>query len=68
METDVTTTGREHSNEAMAFIDAWLTEHSWWADPRAIDFALDVRAILADPGELDDDLAEETSAAVGAAS
>ena len=68
MESDVTTAGQDRSSEAVAFIDAWLTEHSWWADRRAIDFALDVRAMLADPSELDAELAEETAATVGASS
>ena len=46
-ETDV----QARSTEAVALIDAWLNEHAWWADNRAIDFALDVRAVLADPAD-----------------
>lgn len=54
------------TSDAVAFIDAWLSEHAFWADPRTIDFALDVRAILADPAELDEELEAETTATVGA--
>ncbi len=61
-------TNPDLTSDAVAFIDAWLSEHSWWADPRTIDFALDVRAILADPTELDDELEAETTASVGAKS
>ncbi len=32
--------------EAVAFIDAWLEEHGWVLDTRAIDFALDLRHLL----------------------
>ena len=46
-ETDV----QDRSNEAVALIDAWLNEHAWWADARSIDFALDVRAVLAEPAD-----------------
>jgi hypothetical protein len=49
----------------VAFIDAWLNEHAWWADARAIDFALDVRAVLAQREEADED-DEENLATVGA--
>jgi len=38
---------KDRSTEAVALIDAWLSEHAWWADARAVDFALDVRAVLA---------------------
>jgi hypothetical protein len=47
-----TTQTRDRSTEAVALIDAWLNEHSWWADNRAIDFALDVRAVLADDADI----------------
>lgn len=50
--TDTTT---DRSTKAVALIDAWLNEHSWWADNRAIDFALDVRAVLADADEAGDE-------------
>lgn len=46
--TSSTDTTTDRSTEAVAFIDAWLNEHAWWADARAIDFALDVRAVLAE--------------------
>jgi hypothetical protein len=46
--TTTTKTTPDPSTEAVALIDAWLNEHAWWADSRAIDFALDVRAVLAE--------------------
>jgi hypothetical protein len=49
MTTTTDTRVQDRSTEAVAFIDAWLSEHAWWADARAIDFALDVRAVLAEP-------------------
>lgn len=52
--TTTTQTAPDRSTEAVALIDAWLNEHSWWADNRAIDFALDVRAVLADGDENDE--------------
>lgn len=55
--TTTTETIKDRSTEAVAIIDAWLNEHSWWADNRAIDFALDVRAVLAD-GDAADDIDE----------
>ena len=30
----------------VGFIDEWLAEHGWRLDDRALDFALDVRAML----------------------
>ncbi len=51
METTMDPEVKDRSTEAVAFIDAWLSEHAWWADARAIDFALDVRAVLSDPAD-----------------
>ncbi len=51
METTIDPDVQDRSTEAVAFIDAWLSEHAWWADARAIDFALDVRAVLSDPAD-----------------
>jgi hypothetical protein len=69
MNTVTDTKVQDRSNEAVAFIDAWLNEHAWWADARAIDFALDVRAVLAQRDEADEDGAsEETLTSVGATS
>ena len=48
MTTTTETDLQDRSSEAVALIDAWLNEHAWWADSRSIDFALDVRAVLAD--------------------
>ena len=49
MKTTIESDVENRSTEAVALIDAWLNEHGWWADTRAIDLALDVRAILSDP-------------------
>ncbi len=49
MTTTTDTEVQDRSIEAVALIDAWLSEHSWWADARSIDFALDVRRVLSDP-------------------
>jgi hypothetical protein len=65
MNTTTDTKVRDRSTEAVAFIDAWLNEHAWWADARAIDFALDVRAVLAQQQEAGED-DEENLATVGA--
>ncbi|MCZ6461204.1 MAG: hypothetical protein O6705_03080 [Actinobacteria bacterium] len=51
METTMDPKVQDRSTEAVALIDAWLSEHAWWADARAIDFALDVRAVLSDPAD-----------------
>lgn len=51
METTMDPDVQDRSAEAVAFIDAWLSEHAWWADARAIDFALDVRAVLSGPAD-----------------
>jgi hypothetical protein len=67
MNTITDTKVRDRSNEAVAFIDAWLNEHAWWADARAIDFALDVRAVLAQREEANED-DEENLTSVGATS
>ena len=63
--TTTKTKTQDRSNEAVELIDAWLNEHAWWADARAIDFALDVRAVLADPAEspADNDEAPRLAAA-----
>lgn len=65
MNTITDTKVQDRSTEAVAFIDAWLSEHAWWADARAIDFALDVRAVLAQEANEDD---EENLTSVGATS
>lgn len=49
----------DRSTEAVAFIDAWLSEHAWWVDARSIDFALDVRRVLSD-SEKEDFAGEDT--------
>jgi hypothetical protein len=59
MTTTTDTEVKDRSNEAVAFIDAWLSEHAWWADARSIDFALDVRAVLSEPQEGDAEDAHE---------
>lgn len=56
--TSSTDTITDRSTEAVALIDAWLNEHAWWADARAIDFALDVRAVLAERPDDEADSAE----------
>jgi hypothetical protein len=63
MTTSTQIEGQDRTGEAVALIDAWLSEHSWWADSRAIDFALDVRAVLADRERSE----EDTVAAVATA-
>jgi hypothetical protein len=63
MNTSTETKSQDHTGEAVALIDAWLSEHSWWADSRAIDFALDVRAVLADREQLEDDKVAAVAAA-----
>jgi len=65
MNTITDTKVQDRNTEAVAFIDAWLSEHAWWADARAIDFALDVRAVLAQEANEDD---EENLTSVGATS
>ncbi|GMQ84703.1 MAG: hypothetical protein BMS9Abin07_0267 [Acidimicrobiia bacterium] len=61
---------QDRSTEAVALIDAWLSEHAWWVDGRAIDFALDVRAVLSDSPQARDaeaaDDADESLAPVAA--
>lgn len=73
MKTTIESDVEDRSTEAVELIDAWLSEHGWWADTRAIDLALDVRAILSDPtdtpevegtrdeGSPDDDLVGATA-------
>ena len=39
MNTSTEIESQDRTGEAVALIDAWLSEHSWWADSRAIDFA-----------------------------
>lgn len=34
--------------QVVDFIDAWLADNAWTVDSRAIDFALDVRNMLAE--------------------
>ncbi len=63
MTTSTQIEGQDRTGEAVALIDAWLSEHSWWADSRAIDFALDVRGVLADRERSE----EDTVAAVATA-
>lgn len=48
---------------AVALIDAWLSQHAYWVDSRAVDFALDVRALLY---RADEDAVEDLLTAVGA--
>jgi len=52
---------QDRSTEAVAFIDAWLSEHAWWADARSIDFALDVRRVLSDAEEAEIEADDLTS-------
>ena len=61
---------QDRSTQAVAFIDAWLSEHAWWADTRSIDFALDVRRVLSDSEEDGEDVpvSDEDLTSVGAAS
>jgi hypothetical protein len=56
---------QNRSTEAVAFIDAWLNEHAWWADARSIDFALDVRRVLSDAEQ--EQIEEGDLTSVGAA-
>ena len=63
MSTTTETEDQDRSDEAVAIIDAWLSEHAWWADTRAIDFALDVRAVLAEPEDADIDSVASVAAA-----
>lgn len=63
MSTTTDTEDQDRSDEAVAIIDAWLSEHAWWADTRAIDFALDVRAVLAEPEDADIDSVASVAAA-----
>lgn len=65
MNTTTETDVQDRSTEAVAFIDAWLNEHAWWADARSIDFALDVRRVLSDAEEAQID--EDDLTSVGAA-
>ena len=41
-----TITGADQ-RQVVDFIDAWLADNAWTVDSRAIDFALDVRSMLA---------------------
>jgi len=63
MTTSTEIKNQDRTGEAVALIDAWLSEHSWWADSRAIDFALDVRAVLADREQSEDDKVAAVAAA-----
>lgn len=63
MTTSTDRKGQDRTGEAVALIDAWLSEHSWWADSRAIDFALDVRAVLADREQSEEDKVAAVTAA-----
>lgn len=72
MNTTTATDVQDRSSEAVELIDAWLSEHAWWADARSIDFALDVRAVLSeseDADTVDEDASpsEEDLTSVGAA-
>lgn len=40
--------GRSGEESVVDFIDAWLTENAWTIDSRVVDFALDVRNMLAE--------------------
>lgn len=70
MNTTTETKEQDRSTEAVALIDAWLSEHGWWADTRSIDFALDVRRVLSDSEEDGEDVpvSDEDLTSVGAAS
>lgn len=35
------------THQTVEFIDAWLNENATWVDTRVMDFALDVRTLLA---------------------
>ena len=47
-ELDPSAIHRTGPESAVDFIDAWLTENAWTIDSRVIDFALDVRNMLAE--------------------
>ncbi len=70
MNTTTETEEQDRTTEAVALIDAWLSEHAWWADIRSIDFALDVRRVLSDSEEDGEDVpvSDEDLTSVGAAS
>jgi hypothetical protein len=70
MNTTTETEEQDRTTEAVALIDAWLSEHAWWADIRSIDFALDVRRVLSDSeGDGGDvPVSDEDLTSVGAAS
>lgn len=40
--------GESNEQSVVDFIDAWLSENAWTIDSRVIDFALDVRNMLAE--------------------
>jgi len=40
--------GESDEQSVVDFIDAWLTENAWTIDSRVIDFALDLRNMLAE--------------------
>jgi len=48
MSMDTATLEPTTAEDITRFIDAWLDENSWRIDSGVIDFALDVRRLLAD--------------------
>lgn len=38
---------RTHTLQTVEFIDSWLDKNAMWVDARVMDFALDVRTLLA---------------------
>ncbi len=50
-----------NEQQILDFIDAWLADNAWTADSRVIDFALDIRNMLA---EIEESLPEPVGAGV----
>jgi hypothetical protein len=48
---DTATVERTTTEEVLRFIDAWLDDNGWKIDGVAMDFALDVRRLVADTAE-----------------
>jgi len=48
--------------QPVEFIDAWLNENAMWVDSRVVDFALDVRMLLAAEDALPSDDREPVGA------
>jgi hypothetical protein len=62
VEQDMDTLTEAPAVDPVGFIDAWLADNALWLDVRTMDFALDLRSMVADGADDPDTVKEPVGA------